>query len=102
MERAFTRRHTQERVGGRLHFTFYCDLCQSAYTAPADELPCMRGPFQKRRLQRAYRAAFARAQAEAMGQFNRCVACGRWVCDADYRPDEGLCMVCDSGGETGA
>ncbi len=38
--------------------------------------------------------AFERAQNEAQQHFHRCHSCHKWVCDADYNEDEGLCVEC--------
>lgn len=38
--------------------------------------------------------AFERAQNEASQHFHRCHACNRWVCDACFNEDEGLCTDC--------
>jgi len=92
---AFTRKYAGERGEGRMRFTFYCDICHSGYAAPSVQISPQSGPFLKWREQRACRAAFAEAQENAREHFNRCVNCMRWVYDADYRPDYGLCAVCD-------
>ncbi|MCE5234848.1 MAG: zinc ribbon domain-containing protein [Clostridiaceae bacterium] len=41
-----------------------------------------------------HEAAFERAQNEAQQHFHRCHACRKWVCDADFNEDEGLCVEC--------
>ena len=41
-----------------------------------------------------HEAAFAEAMNEAKGHFHRCHGCQRWVCDADFNDDEGLCVEC--------
>lgn len=38
--------------------------------------------------------AFELAQNEAMGHFQRCHKCHRWVCEADFNDQEGLCVEC--------
>ncbi|NCB93143.1 MAG: zinc ribbon domain-containing protein [Clostridia bacterium] len=38
--------------------------------------------------------AFELAQNEAQQHFHRCHSCQKWVCDADYNEDEGLCIEC--------
>lgn len=96
MAAAFTRRYCEDNAEGHLQFTFYCDLCRRAYTAPAVKTPSEQGPFRKWKLQKAYRAAFDEAQENAKGHFNRCVQCKRWVCDQDFRPDCSLCAECNS------
>lgn len=95
METAFTQKHSKDHAEGRLQFTFYCDICHKEYTAPATPAPHEQGVFQKWKLQKAYTAAFNAAQEDAQGHFNRCVRCKRWVCDADFSPDYGLCIECD-------
>ena len=92
---AFTRRYSEEREEGSMRFTFYCDICRGAYVAPAIQMARTRGLFQKSRERRACRTAFDEAQVSAKEHFNRCVQCGRWVCDEDFRPDYGLCVACD-------
>lgn len=44
--------------------------------------------------QKEHEKAFAMAQNEAMQHFHRCHACQKWVCDADFNEDEGLCVTC--------
>ena len=44
--------------------------------------------------QKEHEAAFNRAQNEAQQHFHRCHACHKWVCDADWNEDEGLCVEC--------
>lgn len=44
--------------------------------------------------QNEHEKAFARAKNEAQRHFNRCHGCRRWVCDACYNEDEGLCTEC--------
>ncbi len=95
MATAFTRRYCEDSAGGHLQFTFYCDLCHRAYTAPGVEAPSEQGLFQKWKLQKAYMGAFDEAQENAKEHFNRCVKCERWVCDEDFSPDYGLCVECD-------
>lgn len=36
--------------------------------------------------------AFANAQNEAKGRFQRCPRCKKWVCEADWNEQEGLCV----------
>ena len=38
--------------------------------------------------------AFEMAQNEAQQHFHRCHSCHKWVCDADFNEDEGLCVEC--------
>lgn len=38
--------------------------------------------------------AFEMAQNEAQQHFHRCHSCRKWVCDADFNEDEGLCVEC--------
>lgn len=38
--------------------------------------------------------AFELAQNEARQHFHRCHSCQKWVCDADFNEDEGLCVEC--------
>ncbi len=38
--------------------------------------------------------AFELAQNEAQQHFHRCHGCRKWVCDADYNEDEGMCVEC--------
>jgi len=38
--------------------------------------------------------AFERAQNEARQHFHRCHSCQKWVCDADFNEDDGLCVEC--------
>lgn len=44
--------------------------------------------------QKEHEAAFNRAQNEAQQHFHRCHSCHKWVCDADFNEDEGLCVEC--------
>lgn len=44
--------------------------------------------------QKEHENAFERAQNEAQQHFHRCHACYKWVCDADFNEDEGLCVEC--------
>jgi hypothetical protein len=44
--------------------------------------------------QKEHEQAFERAQNEAMQHFHRCHNCHKWVCDADYNEEEGLCVEC--------
>lgn len=101
MATAFTRKYSEDRAGGHLQFTFYCDLCRRAYSAPAIEAPTKQGLFRKWKLHQAYIEAFDQAQEDAKEHFNRCVQCQRWVCDQDFRPDCGLCAECDRGNGKG-
>jgi hypothetical protein len=41
---------------------------------------------------REHEQAFEIAQNEAMGHFNRCPRCHKWVCDSDWNEQEGLCV----------
>lgn len=38
--------------------------------------------------------AFELAQNEAQQHFHRCHSCQKWVCDADFNEEEGLCVAC--------
>ena len=62
-------------------FTFFCELCDHSHTT---------GRI------RAESVAEARgiAAREARLLFNRCHACGRWVCDAHYNEDIMQCVIC--------
>ena len=44
--------------------------------------------------QKEHERAFEMAQNEAMQHFHRCHGCQKWVCDADYNEEEGLCVEC--------
>lgn len=44
--------------------------------------------------QKEHEKAFEQAQNEAMQHFHRCHSCQKWVCDADFNEDEGLCVEC--------
>ena len=44
--------------------------------------------------QKEHEAAFDRAQNEAQQHFHRCHSCHKWVCDADWNEEEGLCVEC--------
>ncbi|MBU5305149.1 zinc ribbon domain-containing protein [Eubacterium callanderi] len=44
--------------------------------------------------QKEHEHAFELAQNEAMAHFHRCHSCQKWVCDADFNEDEGLCVEC--------
>lgn len=44
--------------------------------------------------QKEHEKAFERAQNEAQEHFHRCHACHRYVCDACFNEDEGLCTDC--------
>ena len=68
-------------------FTFYCEICNKGYTT---------GKIS------ASSAIEARVIAlqEARPQFNRCQACGIWICDRHYNEDVMKCTKCaPRGGE---
>ncbi len=44
--------------------------------------------------QKEHERAFEMAKNEAQQHFHRCHSCHKWVCDADYNEDEGLCVEC--------
>ena len=46
--------------------------------------------------QKEHEIAFEQAQNEAKQHYHdhRCHSCHKWVCDADYNEDEGLCVEC--------
>ncbi len=44
--------------------------------------------------QREHEQAFELAKNEAANHFHRCHKCHKWVCDADFNDDEGLCVEC--------
>lgn len=44
--------------------------------------------------QKEHEGAFERAKNEAQQHFHRCHSCRKWVCDACYNEDEGLCTEC--------
>ena len=44
--------------------------------------------------QKEHEKAFIQAQNEAKQHFNRCHGCRRWVCDADFNEDVGMCVEC--------
>jgi len=44
--------------------------------------------------QKEHENAFNMAQNEAMQHFHRCHGCQKWVCDADFNEDEGMCVDC--------
>ena len=44
--------------------------------------------------QKEHESAFERAKNEASQHFNRCHGCNKYVCDACYNEDEGLCIEC--------
>lgn len=44
--------------------------------------------------QKAHEKAFIAAQEEAKKYFHRCHSCNKWVCDANFNEDEGLCVEC--------
>ncbi len=44
--------------------------------------------------QKEHEGAFERAKNEAQEHFHRCHSCRKWVCDACYNEDEGLCTEC--------
>ncbi len=44
--------------------------------------------------QKAHEKAFEQAQTEAKQHYHRCHSCRKWVCDADFNEDEGLCVEC--------
>ncbi len=44
--------------------------------------------------QKEHEKAFEHAQNEAQAHFHRCHACHRYVCDACFNEDEGLCTDC--------
>ncbi|MDR0875403.1 MAG: hypothetical protein LBN12_04255 [Clostridiales Family XIII bacterium] len=68
-------------------FAFYCDRCGLEWrSAP---VPFSRGGFSEVKDDEVlallwadeHRAAFERANREAMFHFNHCCVCGQWVCD---------------------
>ncbi len=44
--------------------------------------------------QKEHEKAFERAQNEAQQHFHRCHSCNKYVCDACFNEDEGLCTEC--------
>ena len=44
--------------------------------------------------QKEHEKAFERAQNEAQRHFHRCHKCRKWVCDADFNEEQGLCVEC--------
>lgn len=44
--------------------------------------------------QKEHEQAFIRSQNEAQAHFHRCHSCNRYVCDACFNEDEGLCTDC--------
>lgn len=96
MQAAFTRKYSEDSSGGRLQFTFYCDICRKEYAVPAVEVPNERSLFQKRKYQKVHDAAFEKAEEEAKGHFNCCPVCSRWVCDECFRifPSGDICKEC--------
>ena len=44
--------------------------------------------------QKEHEKAFEMAQNEAQQHFHRCHGCQKWVCDADYNEEQGLCIGC--------
>lgn len=44
--------------------------------------------------QKEHEKAFEMAQNEVTKHFHRCHGCQKWVCDADYNEDEGMCIEC--------
>jgi hypothetical protein len=42
--------------------------------------------------QKEHEQAFVLAQNEAQGHFQRCPKCRKWVCEADWNEEEGLCV----------
>ncbi|MHB1313857.1 MAG: zinc ribbon domain-containing protein [Christensenellales bacterium] len=44
--------------------------------------------------QKEHEHAFEMAQNEAQQHFHRCHMCRKWVCDADFNEEEGLCSEC--------
>lgn len=44
--------------------------------------------------QKEHEKAFERAQNEARQHFHRCHSCHKYVCDACYNEDEGMCVDC--------
>lgn len=43
---------------------------------------------------REHEAAFELSQSEAKQHFHRCPKCTKWVCQADFNEQEGLCVAC--------
>lgn len=82
MNPEFTAPHTVRMSAEGVRYTFYCDLTGEpvfttapiAHCTPQEELAC--------------------AIAEARPHFNRCIRCGKWICDNAYSIDEMLCIRC--------
>ena len=91
-----TRKITDESEGVVYRYTFYCDVCGS----PKESVPyrsdtALASPEER---ERESKDAYERANKEAMGWFNRCPVCLRFVCDDCFRvifdkePD--MCKEC--------
>ena len=73
-------------------FSFYCDRCDKSWRSEAVLFAARGSPaiendeVRKMLWEWDHRAAFERANLEAQFHFNRCPACGRWVCDDCFQP----------------
>ena len=62
-------------------FTFYCEVCNQGYTT---------GKIIATSAMKARDIAIQ----EARPYFNRCLACGSWICDRHYNEDVMKCTKC--------
>ena len=85
-------------------FSFCCDRCGKSWRSGAISFSgegnrsIENDEVRKLLWERDHRIAFERADMEAQLHFNRCPACGRWVCDECFRPlasdEQDLCCDC--------
>jgi hypothetical protein len=74
-------------LGGRLHSAGWAaerggDILSERFTGASPEW------------QKEHERAFERAQNEAQRNFHRCHSCHKYVCDACYNEDAGMCVSC--------
>jgi len=98
-----TRKLTDRSDNDRFLFSFFCDRCGFEWTSQS--VSFLEGGFtaieheEARLLIWAYehKVAFEHANLDARTKFNRCLNCGRWVCNKCYEIDDGLCRDCAKG-----
>jgi hypothetical protein len=97
----FTKTCTDCSEKDHFSFAFYCDRCGSAWRSTP--VPFSKGGFTevgddetlKLLWADEHRAAFERANIEAMFHFNHCNVCGKWVCnDCFYTSEDDYTDVC--------
>lgn len=102
MQDPVTKRYRDHSSREGFAFTFYCDLCGSAWRS----VFCSFREREKRILtdqefqlhkqvwQAEHDAAFARANQAALRHFNRCPSCARMICDMCFLDLDIGCSRC--------